>query len=101
MYNSILRRTDIDALQLIFGGHFALHELADLRIDFAQLLADLAAEIKIDLNDLQFDLRDLAAGLGRACHRLRPFAFKASCFALQQGELGYWKQVFSPKNSRA
>jgi hypothetical protein len=64
VHHAVLGRANLDALELIFGRHLALNELADFALDFAQLARDLAAEILIDLDDLQLNLSDLAARLG-------------------------------------
>ena len=75
MHDAVLRRADVDALELVFGRHLALDELADLALDLAQLARHLAAEVLIDLDDLQLDLADLAARLGhsrRSTARARP-----------------------------
>ena len=66
MDDAVLRRADVDALELVLRGDLALDELADLAVDLAQFLGDLAAQFLIDLNDLEFDLGDLAARLARS-----------------------------------
>src|ERR1700730_11416594 len=58
-----LRRADVDAAQLVFGGHLALDEFADLVVGLAQILGDFADHILVDLDDLQLGFGDLALGL--------------------------------------
>ncbi len=75
MHHAVLGRAHVDALELIFGRHLALDELANLALDFAQLARHLAAQILVDLDDLQLDLADLAARLRhrrRSTVRARP-----------------------------
>jgi len=52
-HEAVLRRADVDALELVLGGDLALDEFADLAVDLAQLLGDLAGGVLVDLNDLQ------------------------------------------------
>ena len=96
-YGAVLRRADVDALELILGGDLALDELADLAVDLARLLGDLAAEIAIDLQDLQLGLGDLAADLGGLRDQLPGFAFQARRLALQFGQLGELDQLLLPQ----
>ena len=70
-HRAVLRRANFDALELIFRSHLALDEFADLAVDLARLLGDLAAEIAVDLDDLQFGLGDLASDLGGLRDQLR------------------------------
>ena len=67
---------DIDALQLVLCGDLALDELADLRVDLARFLGHLAAQVAVDLDDLQLGLGDLAADLRRLRNQLRAFTFQ-------------------------
>ena len=59
---AVLRRADVDALELIFRRRHALLELGDLALGLAQVLEHLGAEILVELDDLQFGFADLAAG---------------------------------------
>jgi hypothetical protein len=43
--------TEVDALGLVVGRDLALHELGDLAANVGQLLADLGAEVLLDLDD--------------------------------------------------
>ena len=67
MHAAGLRGADVDALQLVLGGDLAFDQFADLGLDLAQVLADLAAQVAVDLQDLQLGLRDLAFGLRDRC----------------------------------
>ena len=60
----VLRRADVDALELVLGRDPLLDELGQLAPDFGQLLADLSAQVLVDLNNLQLCLGDLALSLG-------------------------------------
>ena len=75
-HHAVLRRADVDALELVFGGDLALDELADLAVDLAHFLGDLAAQVLVDLDDLQFGLRDLAVGLGDCGDQLPALALE-------------------------
>ena len=90
---TVLRRADIHALQLVFGRDLALDEFADLGIDLAHLLGDFAAEILVDLDDLELYLGDLAFGLGHGSDELRLFAVEARRFPLQLGQASDLNQV--------
>ena len=63
-HHAVLRRADVGALELVLRRHLALDEFADLAVDLAQFLGDVAAEILVDLENLQLGLGDLALGLG-------------------------------------
>jgi hypothetical protein len=62
---SVLWGADVDTLELVFGRDFALDELADLAINLAQFLGDVAGDILIYLQNLQGCLGDFAFGLRR------------------------------------
>src|SRR5262249_15860759 len=87
-YRAVLRGANIDTLQLILSGHLSFDELADLGFDFAQLLGHVAAEILIDLDDLQLDFGNLALDLGRRRYQLPPLSRKPGLVALQCREPG-------------
>ena len=95
--SAVLRRPDVDALELVLGGDLALHELADLAVDLARLLGDLAAEIAVDLDDLQFGLRDLAGGLGGLRNQLRGFTLQPHRRALELGQFCERDQLLLPQ----
>ena len=67
VHHAVLRRADVDALELVLGRDLALDQLADLGLDLAQLLADLAASDRWSIwmicssvsAILPLDLRDL------------------------------------------
>ena len=77
-HHAVLRRADVDALELILGRDLALDEFADLAVDLAHLLGDLAAQILVDLDDLQLGLGDLALGLGDRRDQLRRARLRAA-----------------------
>jgi hypothetical protein len=60
MHHAVLWSTNIDAFALILGGNFAFYELGDFRFRVGKILTHVAAQILIDLNDLQFGLGDAA-----------------------------------------
>ena len=60
---AVLRRADVDALERVLGRNPLLDQLGRLRPDFGQLLADLAAKVLIDLQDLKPGFGDLSPGL--------------------------------------
>src|SRR6185437_9389963 len=57
-YRSSLWGANIGAAQLIFGRHFALDGFADLAVDVAKLFGYFAAEVLVNLDDLQLGLGD-------------------------------------------
>ena len=63
---------------------------ATLALDLAQLLGDLAAQVLVDLHDLQRRLGDLALGLGGAAIELAALAVEPGLLALQRGQPGSW-----------
>ena len=76
---AVLRRPDVDALQLVLGGDLASRRVRTIlaRIS-AKLLADLAAQVLVDLQDLQLGLGDLALGLGDGGDKLRRARLRAA-----------------------
>ena len=97
VHHAVLRRADVDALELVLGRDLALDELADLAVDLAQVLGDLAAQILIDLQDLQLDLGDLALGLGGRRDELAALALEPRRLALERGQLGDRHEVLAPE----
>jgi hypothetical protein len=49
---AVLRRDQVEALELILGDALS-HQLGFLAANFGQLLADLGAQILVDLQDFQ------------------------------------------------
>src|SRR6185369_9567512 len=82
-HDAVLRRTDVDAAELILRGDLALDELADLVVCLAQILGDLADHVLVDLDDLQFGFRDLAPRLRTGGDVLRALARQPGEVALQ------------------
>src|SRR5262249_36781521 len=87
-HGSVLRGTNVDALELVFGGDLALDDLADLAVHFAQFLGNLAGEVLVYLQDLQGGFRNLAFGLRRRRDQLTAFAIEPRRLALEGGEPG-------------
>ena len=81
---AVARRTDVDALELVFRGHAPLGVLGDLALDLAQLLHRLGAHLLVDLDDLELGLGDAALGLGDGCDELAALAFDAGGIALER-----------------
>ena len=77
-HDAVLWRTDVDALELVLGGDLALDELAILGVDLAHVLGDLAAQILIDLDDLQLGLGNFAFGLRDRGDQLRRARLRAA-----------------------
>ncbi len=96
-HRTVLRGANLDALELVLGGDLAFDELANLGLDLAHLLGDIAAQILIDLDDLQLGLGDLAFDLGRAGDQLSAFPLEPRLLALQRGEPGELNQILRPK----
>ena len=82
VYDPTLRRTNIDALELIFSRNTALARLSNFCIDFTEFLIDLTAMVTVYLQDLHFDLDYLAAYLRRCRDQLRSLAGEPSCLSL-------------------
>ncbi|MEY9250897.1 hypothetical protein ABH990_001895 [Bradyrhizobium ottawaense] len=85
-HHAVLRRADVDAAKLVFGGNLALDQLADLVVGLAQILGDLAHHVLVDLDDLELGLRDLALGLGARSDVLRAFAVETGRVAFELGQ---------------
>ena len=100
-HNAVLRGADVDALELIFGGDLALDEFAELGVDLAHVLGDLAAQVLIDLDDLQLSLGDLAFGLGDGGDQLPAFALEPRAVALERGEPGDLHEIVFPELAHA
>jgi hypothetical protein len=92
-HGAVLRRADIDALELILRRNLAFDELADLVLDFAQLLGDVAAEVLVDLDNLQLGLGDLAFDLSSRGNELATLALEPGLLALELGEPGEVDEV--------
>src|SRR5215203_5224162 len=97
VHHPVLRRSDIDALQLVLGRDLALDELGNLALDLAQVLGNLAAQILIDLQDLQLDLGNLALGLGGRRDELAALALEARGVALERRHALDLHEVLAPE----
>src|SRR6266566_8441578 len=84
MHDTVLRCPDLDVLELIFRRHLALDEFPDFHVDLAQLPRDFAAQVLIDLDNLQLGFGDLAARLRRRRERLRAFALEPHRFPFER-----------------
>ena len=96
---AVLRRHEIDALELIVGRYAALGHLGLLGPDLGQFLADLGAEILVDLVDLQFQLGDAATVLRQRRHERRPLAFHPGRVALQLRDAADRHEVLLPERA--
>src|SRR5829696_9150057 len=97
VHHPVLRRSDIDALQLVLGRDLALDELGNLALDLAQVLGNLAAQILIDLQDLQLDLGNLALGLSGRGDELAALALEARGVALERRHALDLHEVLAPE----
>jgi hypothetical protein len=98
---AVLRRHQVDALQLVFGRHPPLGELGALAADLGQLLADLGAQILVDLQDLELDLGDASLGLGDRGGERTALAVQARRVALEGGHAVERHQVLLPQAADA
>src|SRR5262245_64003075 len=98
---SVLRGANVDAFELVLGRDFALDELADLAINLAQFLGDIAGNILIYLENLQRRLGNLTFGLRRGRNQLTAFAIEPGRFTLQRSKPGELDQVLFPKLAHA
>ena len=99
--DAVLRRADIGAFKLILGGNLALNVFADLAIGLAQLLGDVAGQVLIDLQHLQFGLSDFALGLGGGSNELPAFALQPRRFTFQCRQLVDPNKVLFPQFAHA
>src|SRR5713226_9401930 len=93
-HHAVLRGADVGPPQLVLGGDLALDEFADLVVGLAQILRDIADQILVDLDDLQFGFGDLALGLRPRGDELRALAVEPGRVALQRRQARHLHQVF-------
>src|SRR5262249_50530607 len=98
---SALWGANVGAFELVLGGDFALDELADLAINLAQFLGDLAGNILIYLQNLQRVLGDLAFGLRRRRNQLTAFTVEPRRLAFERREPIELDQILVPKITHA
>ena len=96
-----LRGADVGAAQLILGRHLTLDEFSDLAVDVAQFLGHLAAEILVDLNDLETNLRNLALRLCRRRGQLGALAGKPRRVAFKLGQACELHEIFGVEIAHA
>ncbi len=96
-HGAVLRGADVDALELVLGRDLAFDEFAELGVDLAHVLGDFAAQILIDLDDLQLGLGDLALGLRDRSNQLPALALEPRAVALKRGQPGDLHQVVFPE----
>ena len=92
-----MRRAQIGAPELVLRRHLALDIFANLTVGFAQFLGDVAAELLIDLNDLQLGLDNLALRLGGGSDKLAAFALQTRGFAFERRQPVDLHQVLRPQ----
>src|SRR5262249_31261191 len=85
----------------VLGRDFALYELADLAINLAQFLGDIAGNILIYLENLQRRLSDFAFGLRRGRNQLTAFTIEPGRFTLERSKPGELDQILLPKLTHA
>ena len=86
--DAVLRRANVDALELVLGGDLAFLELGGLGAHLAQLLGHIRLDLLVDLEDLQLGLADLALGLGDARLQRSALALEPRGVAFERGERG-------------
>jgi hypothetical protein len=82
-----LRRDQVDALEQVFGGDAFFNQLGFLAADVGQLLADLGAQVLVDLQDFQLGLGNAAPGLGSRCDQAAALALQPRAVALQRSRI--------------
>src|SRR5262245_51284088 len=98
---SVLRGANVDAFELVLSRDFALDELADLAINLAQFLGDIAGNILIYLENLQRGLGNLTFGLRRGRNQLTAFAIEPRRLAFERREPIELDQILVPKIAHA
>ena len=96
MHHPTLRRTDVDALELVFGGDLLFNQFGGLAANVREVLADLGAHVLIDLQDLDLGLGDLALGLRDRGHELPALAFEARLLAFERRHPGELDELLGP-----
>ena len=76
LHDTGLRSADLDALQLIHRRDLAFDQFRDLGADVGQLLGHVAAQVLVDLDDLQLGLRNLSLALRHCRDELSALAFR-------------------------
>ena len=101
MHATGLWRADIDVLELILGGDLALAQFRDLGANVAELLSHFAADILIDLDDLQLDLGNFAGGFGFRSDQLTALAAEPRSIAFERCHAGEGNKLLFPKLENA
>ena len=83
--------------ELVLSRDLALHEFSELGVDLAHVLGNLAAQVLIDLDNLELGLRYLALGLGNGSYQLTALALQPRAVALEGRKTGDLHQVIFPK----
>src|SRR6185437_14202968 len=89
-----LRGPDIDPAELVHRRRPAFSRLGKLALCFDQILADLGAEILIDLDNLQLDLRHLAPRLGNRAGQLTTLTLETGRITFQGGQSAHRHEIF-------
>jgi hypothetical protein len=101
VHGPVLGRPDVDPLQLVFGRDLAFDVFRQLALDLAQFARDLAAQILVDLDDLELGLADLSLGLGGRGDERTALAFETSGVALERRHALDGNQVLAPQIAHA
>src|SRR5262245_10530538 len=96
MYDAVLRGSDVDAFKLILGCDLSFHQFRNLRVGVGKIFTHLAAQILIDLNDLQLYLTDFSLGLSPAADELTALALKPLRLALEASQPAYRDKIIRP-----
>src|SRR5262249_14849193 len=98
---SVLWGANVGAFELVLGRDFALDELADLAINLAQFLGDVAGDILIYWENLQRSLGNLTFGLRRGRNQLTAFTVEPGRFTLERSKPGELDEILFPKLTHA
>src|SRR5262249_910993 len=91
----------VGSFELVLGRDLALDKLADLAINLAQFLGDVAGDILIYLENLQRSLGNLAFGLRRGRNQLTAFTVEPGRFTLERSKPGELDDTRVPTSAHA
>ena len=96
---AVLRGADLDAREHVLRRDLLLGRLGYFGAYRGEVLANLGAQILVDLDDLQLDLGDLVLVLCRRGDELAVIAFSPCEVALQGNDPRKLDEVFLPESS--